>query len=241
VVAAPGRENLLTSNVSRPRTVLIAAQHRLSAYTARAQQDGGEWLAFPDSDALRALDVILRQRPDVVALEQLFVDSPRGAALIERIKADPALTTLEIRIVSLDSVTTRDQTTASPPADALKTAAGAAVAAVLPSAAPLDGRATRRVTRFKMAAVEVLVDGNRATLIDLSTGGAQVVSPIVLKPNQRVRVSLYHDQGTVRVGAIVAWAAFEMPPGTGPCYRVGLEFIAADPRAVEAYLLRHKA
>src|SRR5262249_40310607 len=223
-------------------TVLIAAPHRLPAFTSRAAQDGGELLAFPDSDALRALDVILRQRPDVVALEQLFADSPRGTALIERIKADPALTTLEIRIVSLDVATTTRDLPMPVPADTLKPAGGAAVAAVLPSAAPLDHRGTRRVQRFKAAeAVEVLVDGNRAALIDLSTGGAQVVSPIVLKPNQRVRVSLYDDQGTVRVGAIVAWAAFEMPPGTGPCYRVGLEFVAADPRAVEAYLLRHKA
>ena len=33
------------------------------------------------------------------------------------------------------------------------------------------------------------VDGNPAALVDLSTVGAQVVSPTVLKPNQRVRVS----------------------------------------------------
>jgi CheY-like chemotaxis protein len=227
--------------VSRPHTVLIAAPHLLSALTARMKQEGGEWIAFTDTDALKALDVITRQRPDVVALERLFADTPRGIALIQRIKADPALAALVIRIVSLDAQAT-DAPVPSPSDETHKPTAGAAVAAVLPSAGPLDGRGTRRVPRFKVASsVEVLVDGNRSSLIDLSTSGAQVVSQIVLKPNQRVRLSLYDDHGTVRVGAMIAWASFEMPPDSGPRYRVGLEFVAADPRAIEAYLLRHKA
>jgi PilZ domain len=213
----------------------------LSALTARMKQEGGEWIAFTDTDALKALDVITRQRPDVVALERLFADTPRGIALIQRIKADPALAALVIRIVSLDAPAT-DAPVPLPSDETQRPTAGAAVAAVLPSAGPLDGRGTRRVPRFKVASsVEVLVDGNRSSLIDLSTSGAQVVSQIVLKPNQRVRLSLYDDHGTVRVGAMIAWASFEMPPDSGPRYRVGLEFVAADPRAIEAYLLRHKA
>ncbi|PYR37842.1 MAG: hypothetical protein DMF89_20460 [Acidobacteria bacterium] len=227
--------------MSRPHTVLIAAPHLLSALTARMKQEGGEWIAFTDTDALKALDVITRQRPDVVALERLFADTPRGIALIQRIKADPALAALVIRIVSLDAQAT-DAPVPSPSDEIRKPTAGAAVAAVLPSAGPLDARGTRRVPRFKVASsLEVLVDGNRSSLIDLSTSGAQVVSQIVLKPNQRVRMSFYDDHGTVRVGAMIAWASFEMPPDSGPRYRVGLEFVAADPRAIEAYLLRHKA
>ena len=205
------------------------------------KQEGGEWIAFTDTDALKALDVITRQRPDVVALERLFADTPRGIALIQRIKADPALAALVIRIVSLDAQAT-DAPVPSPSDEIRKPTAGAAVAAVLPSAGPLDARGTRRVPRFKVASsLEVLVDGNRSSLIDLSTSGAQVVSQIVLKPNQRVRMSFYDDHGTVRVGAMIAWASFEMPPDSGHRYRVGLEFVAADPRAIEAYLLRHKA
>ena len=42
-----------------------------------------------------------------------------------------------------------------------------------------------------------MVDGNPATLVDLSTGGAQVLSATVLKPNQRVRVTLADERGTL--------------------------------------------
>jgi hypothetical protein len=75
--------------------------------------------------------------------------------------------------------------------------------------------------------VEVLIDGNAATLVELSTGGAQVVSPTILKPNQRVRMTLPDPDGPIRVMAGVAWAAFEMPK-TGPVYRAGIEFYDAE-------------
>ena len=42
------------------------------------------------------------------------------------------------------------------------------------------------------------VDGNPAALVDLSTVGAQVVSPTVLKPNQRVRVVLGEGKAAVK-------------------------------------------
>jgi hypothetical protein len=89
--------------------------------------------------------------------------------------------------------------------------------------------------------VEMLVDGNQAVLIDLSALGAQVVSPTVLKPNQRVRIALADDRGTVRFNAAVAWASFEIPPSSGPRYRAGIEFLDADPDVVDAYCSRHKA
>jgi hypothetical protein len=92
-----------------------------------------------------------------------------------------------------------------------------------------------------VADIEVLVDGRSAALVDLSTIGAQVVSSNVLKPNQRIRVVLTDDQGSVRFNALVAWAAFEIPPKSGPRYRAGLEFLDASENAVDAYCSRHKA
>src|ERR1700704_6585072 len=68
----------------------------------RALDADGEVLAFSDTDALRALDVISRRRPRVVALERTFAATPRGAALINRIKADPTLSGSAIRVVSHD-------------------------------------------------------------------------------------------------------------------------------------------
>ena len=81
--------------------MLIALPEHLSGLKDRDELNDA--LAFPDCDALQALDVITLQRPEVVALERLFAATTRGAALISRIKADPTLTACEIRIVSHDS------------------------------------------------------------------------------------------------------------------------------------------
>ena len=81
-----------------------------------------------------------------------------------------------------------------------------------------------------------MVDGNAATLVDLSTVGAQVVSPTMLKPNQRVRMALHRRRtARVRFNAAVAWASFEIPPKSGPRYRAGIEFVDADGAAVDAF------
>lgn len=211
-------------------TVLIGSAELLPQLKDRTGGDPGELLQFTDVDALRALEAITERRPAVVAIEKEFAATPRGSALINRIKADPSLVNSEIRIVS-------------PTADPVKVSKGKppeAAAGTAP-AAPLDQRGTRRSPRFRIAGqVEVLVDGNLALLVDLSAIGAQVLSPTVLKPNQRVRMSLSDEHSSVRFNATVAWASFEIPKNTNPRYRAGIEFIDADKSAVNAYLARHK-
>jgi hypothetical protein len=205
-------------------TVLVAAPEHLAVLKERSDLSGA--VSFADSDALQALETITRQRPTVVALERLFAATSRGAAFINRIKADPALASCEIRIVAHDSAYSR----VSPrrPAD------GA------PAAAPADQRGTRRAPRFKVVDnVEVLVDGNPATLIDVSVVGAMVVSVTTLRPNQRVRMSLPDAARPIRFSAGVAWAAFEMPKG-GPRYRAGIEFYDADADAVGRFIDANK-
>ncbi len=223
-------------------TVLIAAPHLLPTLKQRTGDTASEILTFSDAEALRALDVITRRRPDVVALERLFAATPRGAALINRIKADPSLVYSEIRVVSHDS----DYTRVSPRHPAAPTpAAAVAIAAADPAPVPvpaLDQRGTRRAARFRLAPrVDALIDGNAATIVDLSTIGAQVVSSTVLKPNQRIRMALADDAGTVRFSGAVAWASFEIPPGSGPRYRAGIEFVDVDGPAVDAFCQRHRA
>ena len=81
------------------------------------------------------------------------------------------------------------------------------------------------------------VDGTTSRLIDLSTVGAQVMSPVILKPNQRIRVSLPGTPRPIRISAAVAWAFFEMPKGaTAPQYRAGIEFLDADAAAVQKFI-----
>jgi hypothetical protein len=228
--------------VSQPCTVLIASPDLLPALAESASNGDGELLTFSDADALRALEAITNRRPAVIALERVFAATPRGTALINRIKADPALKHSEIRVLSPDTDSARapGQRHRATGAHGPKGTAAAVVTA--PAAPPLDQRGTRRAPRFNVAGqVDVLIDGNQASLINISTVGAQVVSAAVLKPNQRLRVALPDEQGDIRFGAAVAWASFEYSPKSGPRYRAGIEFINANPAAVDAYSSRHKA
>lgn len=217
--------------------VLIAAQELLGALQQHSAAAGIQLLSYTDTDALRALDAITRRRPSIVALDHTFASTPRGTALINRIKADPSLADLEIRIVSPDA-----EHTPSAVANAAPAATGTATTAVTPAPPRgLDVHGTRRAPRFKVAgSAEILIDGNRVSLVDLSLAGAQVVSATVLRPNQRVRVSLADHQGTLRVNGSVAWAAFEIPAKIGPQYRAGIEFLGADEEALDAYCKRHR-
>ena len=221
--------------------MLIGAADVLASLKERADIAAGEVLTFTDADALRALEVITKRKPAVVVVERVFAGTPRGAALINRIKCDPSLLGSEIRVVSHD-----DKHVWAPPRRSSEAAGGHGATAVasahaISSVQPLDQRGTRRAPRFRLSGeMEVLVDGNQAVLVDLSTLGAQLVSATVLKPSQRVRIALFDSKGTVRFNASVAWASFEIPPESVPRYRAGIEFIDADPAAVDAYCARHK-
>jgi hypothetical protein len=206
-------------------TVVIGATDLLPALQERAGSLNGEVLAFSDAEALRALDTITKRRPTVIVLERLFSVSPRGTALINRIKADFSLRQSEIRVFAHDSDYTRVVPTAP-----------------LPVPAAVDQRGTRRAVRFKMAAdVDMGVDGRACALIDLSTVGAQVVGPAMLKPNQTVSISLIDNASRALFHATVAWTKFEIPASGVPVYRSGLDFVDADPAAVDSFSARHKA
>jgi hypothetical protein len=202
-------------------------------------------LTFSDSEALRALEAITRQRPEVVILERQFAGTSRGAALINRIKADPSLAGCEIRIVAHDSAAPAAGPTRSGADGATVAAVSAATSAVAVappvSEAPLDQRGTRRAPRFKMmGGVDVQIDGNPATLVDLSIVGAQVLSPTILRPNQRIRITLPNTKKSLRVSGTIAWASFEIPKG-GVRYRAGVEFLDADAAALTRFIDANKA
>src|SRR5262249_37461649 len=190
-----------------PCTVLIGGPDVLPALKERAAGLNGELLAFTDADALLALEVITKRRPKVIALETLFSTSPRGMALHNRIKAYPALDLGEIRDVPHDNDSVRVLYAGGAASAADSNGSGgtamAIVTAAPPQKAPLDQRGTRRAPRFRIAGqVDVVIDGNTALLVDLSSIGAQVVSSVVLKPNQRVRMALNDDLGNVRFNAM---------------------------------------
>ena len=203
---------------------MVAASDFLAGLKERAGAGAGEVLLFSDAEALTALQTIMKRRPQLVALERMFAVTPRGAALINRIKADPSLRQAEIRVMAHNSDYSRVVPRAAPP-----------------GAPALDQRGTRRAPRFKMAEnTNVALDGKTGTIIDLSTVGAQVVSPGGLKPNQRVAVALIGDTSRVKFSGVVAWTSFEMSPSGTPRYRAGINFEDADGAAVDAFCATHK-
>lgn len=209
-----------------PADALPALQSRLDP--------GAEIHTFTDSEALEALDHIIRTRPAMVAMHDEFSASSRGAALINRIKDDPSLSACDVRVLARDSEMNRVAVKRGQ-------AGGAAVALDEPAPA-LDQRGTRRAARVRMKdGVEVSVDGNPAALVDLSAVGAQVVSPTVLKPNQRVRIIMGDGKGAIRCGGAIAWAAFEMPKGMPTRYRAGIDWgMTAAAPAIEGFAAKHK-
>jgi len=119
---------------------------------------------------------------------------------------------------------------------------GGPAVAVDEPAPDLDQRGTRRAPRVGIReGVEVALDGNPASLVDLSMVGAQVVSATVLKPNQRVRLIMGEGKAAVRCSGSVAWASFEMPKGMPTRYRAGVDWgLTAEAPAIQAFADRHK-
>src|SRR5918997_6194524 len=79
--------------------VVIAASNLMPSLRERLADDG-ELLVFPDTEPIQALQAIMEHRPSLIVLERLFAATPRGAALINRIKNDPQLAHSEVRVMS---------------------------------------------------------------------------------------------------------------------------------------------
>lgn len=225
--------------MSTEHTVVIAPPDLLPRIVARLTPQGGEITALPDTDIPAAIERTIVLAPDRVSVERLFAATSRGAALLARLKADPALAHAEFRIVSHDSDYWRVSPRRPAPGDTLPQVAPPPVVTAV---APLDQHGTRRAARMAIQdGVEVLVDGSPARLVDLSAVGGQVLSSSVLRPNQRVRVSMVDGRVTLRFQATIVWARFELGHGElGPRYRAGLEFSGAESDAVAEYARRHQ-
>ena len=196
-------------------------------------QPGADVQTFTESEAIEALDHIIRTKPVIIALDHDFSSSTRGVALINRIKDDPSLAGCEVRVIALDSGVSRV---------AVKRGQAGGSAVAVQAKPALDQKGTRRAPRTRVKdGVEVAVDGIVAALVDLSTVGAQVVSPTVLKPNQRVRVIMGDGKTSIRCNGSIAWAAFEMPKGQPTRYRAGIDFgLTADAEGVNGFAKKNR-
>jgi CheY-like chemotaxis protein len=227
--------------------VVIAATNLMPSLQERLANEG-ELLTFADTEPIQALQAILEQRPALIVLERLFAATPRGAALINRIKTDPQLGNAEVRVMSHTGDYSRQVAKPSKveaPAQAASSGAAQAGSAGVATVEPvktLDWQGTRRAPRYRVKpGVEIQVDGNPASVVDLSTVGVQVLSPTILRPNQKVRVSIPNDDFVMRFRGSVAWAKFELPkPNDPPRYRAGVDFADADAAAVDDFCTKIK-
>jgi hypothetical protein len=232
-----------------PAALVIAAENLMPALRERVKVEG-EVVGFADTEPIQALQAIMDQRPALVVLERLFAATPRGSALINRIKSDPQLAHAEVRVMSHTGDYSRQvvkpSAVATPAAQPVSGSTQPSNSSVATEDAPkpLDWHGTRRAPRFTLRdGVELQLDGNPAAVIDLSTVGAQVISPTVLRPNQKVRITVPNDEFVLRFRGAIAWAKFELPkpPMQAPQYRAGVEFTDGDASALDKVIERNRA
>ena len=133
--------------------VVIAATNLMPALQERLAGEG-DLLTFADTEPIQALQAILEQRPSLIVLERLFAATPRGAALINRIKTDPAARQTPRSGSCRTPATTRDRSSKPCKVDAPPRQTGAGQrsrtaderrgAPAEPATRPLDWHGTRR-------------------------------------------------------------------------------------------------
>jgi hypothetical protein len=232
--------------------VVIGAANLLAGLRERLAGEG-ELLSFADTEPIPALHAILEQRPQLIVVERVFAATPRGAALINRIRTDPEIGRAELRVMShaADDIRLVDGSPgvdepASPEIPTMlieQDFAAVPIAIAVPELPrDLDWHGTRRAPRHRLqSGIEIHVDGNPVEIVDMSAVGAQVIAATILRPNQRVRISVPTDDFVMRFRGTVAWAKFELPkPPQPPRYRAGIEFVDADRASMDGYCVRHK-
>jgi hypothetical protein len=215
--------------------IIIADAVRLRAIRQESPLSG-RVLYFSDSNLISALESVRAHKPRILAVESTFAQTGEGRAFIEQLRPS-SIPGCELHLISMlhgQWITTL--------ATSASDASAVATAATAKAAPPVAAVNTRRVPRFSLLdARAAVVDGKQTSLVDMSVLGAQVVSQPVLKPNQRLKISL-PDEGDeiLELTCCVAWARFERPDfATLPRYRAGMEFTDAAAQSLEEYCRRH--
>jgi hypothetical protein len=210
--------------------VLIASEDVLAGWSASAARPAGI-LALADADDQHALAVIARRRPRVVVLMQTFASSARGASFVSDLRGMSGLGAVDIRVLPAAR-------------SALLGSAEVLAGHLLASAAqPLPQGPARRAPRMTMpSGVEMRVEAARATLVNVSPFGAQVISPVALKPNQRVEIAIDQCDVHLCTRAEIVWSSLELSRA-GMAYRAGLAFpdAHAEVLKLEAIAAAHAA
>ena len=209
-----------TTGTTYPSAFIVAGAAHAAALRKRLSGDTTV-VVFCESESLLALRAILSRPPKVLALDASVVRTARGALLVSRLKGHA----VDVRVLTND-------------ADNLPLLLSQPGAALHTVSEPLEGCGTRTARRFPMTNKEVVVDGERSELVNLSVTGAQVVLPARLQPRQSIRFILLDGTAEVRLRALVAWSSLELL-ASAVRYRVGLSFTDPDKKILEIFCNRH--
>jgi len=210
-------------------TVLVADPQRMTQL-----RDGlplpGRVLRYSSSNLASVFESIRANQPGLVVLDSTFLNTPAGQGFLDRVNQ------LNIpKLVTQIAVFDRGHWTMT----SVTNEPAAAVEA--PSPRIVAGVDTRRVPRFSPQDVaQALAEGSEIKIVNLSVMGAQIISQPLMRPNQKLKVGLPDENGTLLVTASVAWSVFEKPAKQAePHFRVGMEFNDALREALEDYCKRH--
>jgi len=182
-----------------------------------------EWGAFTSETAAGVLGA-----PTRYAIALPLVAKGRGAAMVyaENAPSSAADDRIASKIAAILAETVRPR---------LHVKAAATAAAPVEPSVPQKQRQARRVKMLD--GTTVVVDEAQGMLVDLSTLGAQVLSPYALRPDSPVRIVLPHDAGGVACAARVVWVIAEPHPASrSALYRAGVQFTDVKAGELEGYL-----
>lgn len=168
--------------------------------------------------------------PARYAIALPLVAAGRGAAMVyaENAPDSPADDRVVGKIAQILAETVRPRLHVKPPQPAVSA----------PAADNTASSKQRQAPRVKMVdGMTVVVDQAQGTLVDLSTLGAQVLSPYALRPNSPVRIVLPHEAGGVSCAARVVWVIVEHDPAApAALYRAGVQFTDVKIGELQGYL-----
>jgi PilZ domain len=209
--------------------VIVNAAHTVTL-RKRLRTDSGI-AVFSDTESLQALEAILSRPPRIVTLDLTFAATSRGAAMVTRLKTEPSLSGIELRLLIEDETNVPlilSQAVTSPEQ------------ALWQTSRPLDRAGTRQAVRFPMDRRAVMVNGEHGHLVDLSVTGAQMLVPMRLSPSQSVRCVMLFDESTeIRCQGTVAWSV-AVPSGAAVQYRAGVQFINPDSTRLSACCVQYR-
>ena len=201
---------------------VIAGSAHAAALRRRLEHDP-TITVFAESESLDALELILANPPKVLALDSAIVRTARGAQIVSQLKAHVSV---DVRVLTEDEAS-------------LPMLLAIHDIALHAASRPIEGWGTRGAKRFAMKpGVEVVVDGERSRLVNLSVSGAQLVLPARVQPRQHLRLTLVDKTCERRFRALVAWSTVELADSMVK-YRAGVSFVDPDPNAIDAFCIRN--